>query len=288
MYLLLKTKFNKKMVTAKSEFIQSREFFFNNIVNKFPHQKLSNLIVSHKIEESIFKKFSYEVNNYFNLSKKFNLLNMTPNGKLVPKRELESEYNNILIHFREIFESMNLSNEISHFIIPAIRYKESNIDILNSNRSSRSELPHSDSWAGWGENTLLVNIPISGDIKNNKVVYYDLPNDIGQDLIEKRSFDEGGKYVERCKKLNLPYEFGNIYICDISVIHETSRFLNSKARLSIDIPIQFKYHKNIQHNVSKPDLITADEMKLLGQNFKLSFPSKMGQIDESEFQIVPI
>jgi len=276
------------MVTMKSKFIQSRELFFNNIVNKFSHQKLSNLIVSHKIEESIFNKFSYEVNNFFNLSKKFDLKNMTPNGKLVPKKEIENEFNNILIHFHEIFESMNLSDEISHFIIPAIRYKESNINTLNSNRSSRSELPHSDAWFGWGENTLIVNIPIFGDIKNNKVVYYDLPIDMGQDILEKRSFDEGGKYVEQCNKLNLPYEFGNIYICDISVIHETSRLLNSKARLSIDIPIQFKYHKNIQHNVSKPDLITADEMKLLGQNFKLSFPSKMGQIDESEFQIVPM
>ena len=56
---------------------------------------------------------------------------MTPNGKLVPKKEIESEFNNILIYYRELLDSMNLSSEISHYVIPVVRYKEPNINILN-------------------------------------------------------------------------------------------------------------------------------------------------------------
>ena len=276
------------MAAIKSDFIKSREKFFNKIIDKFPHEKLSNLIVSHKIDETIFKKLSNEVDNFFYKSKKFNFHNMTPNGKLNPKKEIESEFNNILIYYREILHSMSLTSEISRYIIPAVRYKESSINILNKDRSSRSELPHSDSWVGWGENTLLISIPISGDTEKNKVVYYDLPNNAGIDFIQKRSFDEGYEYISQCNKLSIPYEVGNIYICDISVIHGTLRMPNSKGRLSIDIPLEFKYHKTIQNNFLSSDFISAQEMQLLGKNFKLSFPSQMGQIDGSEFHKIPI
>jgi len=74
------------MSASKSDFIKSREKFFNRIVDKFPHEKLSNLIVSHKIDRTIFKKLSNEVNQFFYKSKKFNFHNMTPNGKLNPKK----------------------------------------------------------------------------------------------------------------------------------------------------------------------------------------------------------
>jgi len=275
-------------VNQKSVFIKGREDFFNKIVDKFPHEKLSDLIVSHKIDETIFEKLSNEVIKYYNLSKKFNFQNMTPNGKLVPKKEIESEFNNILIYYRELLDSMNLSSEISHYVIPVVRYKEPNINILNIERSSRSELPHCDAWAGWGENTLLINIPISGDTKNNKVIFYDLPNNAGSDLIQKRNFDEGHEYASQCSKLSVPYEVGNIYICDISVLHSTSRQANAKGRISIDIPIIFKYHKTIQNNFLTSDLISAEEIQFLGKNYKLSWLSKMGQIDSNEFHKLPI
>ena len=275
-------------MNQKSVFIKSREDFFNKIVDKFPHEKLSDLIVSHKIDETIFEKLSNEVIKYYNLSKKFNFQNMTPNGKLVPKKEIESEFNNILIYYRELLDSMNLSSEISHYVIPVVRYKEPNINSLNIGRSSRSELPHCDAWAGWGENTLLINIPISGDTKNNKVIFYDLPNNAGSNFIQKRNFDEGHEYSSQCSKLSVPYEVGNIYICDISVLHSTSRQANAKGRISIDIPIIFKYHKTIQNNFLTSDLISAEEIQFLGKNFKLSWLSKMGQIDSNEFHKLPI
>jgi hypothetical protein len=271
------------MTIIKSNFIKSREDFFNKIVNKFPHDKLSNLIVSHKIDEVIFEKFSSEVKNYYNLSKKFNFQNMTPNGRLVPKKETDLVYNNILIYYREILHSMGLSNEISHYIIPVIRYKGHSFNTFVQNSPTRTELAHSDFWGGWGENTLLINIPISGDTENNKVVYYDLPNDAGSDFMERMSSYEGQKYVSRCKKLQLHYDVGNMYICDISVIHGTSREVNSKGRLSLDIPVAFKYHKTLQNNFLTSGAISAQEIQFLGKNFKLSWPSKMGQINGYEF-----
>jgi hypothetical protein len=271
----------------KSLFIKSREDFFNKVVDNFSHKKLSNLIVSHEIDEKIFKKFSNEVIKYYTISKKFNFANMTPNGKLVPKKEIELEFNNILILYRDLLDSMNLTSQISRYVIPAIRYKEPSINTLNADRSSRSELPHSDSWAGWGENCLLINIPIYGDTKKNKVIYYKMPDDARSDFMEKRNFDEGYEYSRQCSELKLPYEIGNIYLSDISVIHKTSRVANAEGRLSIDIPILFKYDKNIKNiflNSDEFNFISVEEMQSLGKSLKLSLSSRMGSIDDFAFE----
>ncbi len=270
-------------MNKKSVFIRSREDFFNQIVNNFSHKKLSNLIVSHKVDEKIFKKLSNEVIKYYSISKKFNFSNMTPNGKLVPKKEIELQLNNILILYRDLLDSMNLTSQIVSYVIPAIRYKEPSINTLNADRSSRSELPHCDAWAGWGENSLLINIPIYGDTKKNKVIYYKMPDDAGSDFIEKRNFTEGYEYSKQCSELKLPYEIGNIYLCDISVIHKTSRVANAEGRLSIDIPILFGNDKNNFSNVDEFTFLSVEEMQSLGKSLKLSFPSRMGNIDDFHF-----
>ena len=75
---------------------------------------------------------------------------------------------------------------------------------------------------------------------------------------------------------------------DISIIHATSIQANAEGRLSVDIPIIFKYHKTIQNNFLTSDLISPEEMQLLGKSLKLSVPSKMGQIDDYEFHKIPI
>ena len=67
---------------------------------------------------------------------------------------------------------MNFETKINKWVFPVFRYKDTKMDEKFKNKPTRSELPHSDSWAGWDENSILIQIPIKGDSENNRVVYY--------------------------------------------------------------------------------------------------------------------
>ena len=92
---------------------------------------------------------------------------MTPNGKLVPKKQTEKEYNEFVLNYYKTIASLNFNKKIRKIILPVLRFKEKKINVLNQKRSSRSELPHTDAWAGWGSNSILIMIPLNGDLKKN-------------------------------------------------------------------------------------------------------------------------
>ncbi len=256
-----------------------REKQFSEITDNFTHIKFSNLIACHKIDRKLFNKLKKESEKFLNISKKYNLSNMTPNGKLMPKRENEKIFNNIVTIYRDIIMSLNFAHLIKKWVVPAIRYKESNTNKLNLKRSSRTELPHSDSWAGWGDSCILVQIPILGDIKNNRVDYYEIPSDLKKDWMKEIKFDKAKKFVSKCKKLKHHYKSGYIYICDISVVHSTKRLRDSKPRMSIDIPLILKSTNNINKKF-KSDIISNNKINLLNKKYKINCPVKMGKISE--------
>ena len=126
---------------------------------------------------------------------------MTPNGRLMPKKENEEIFNEIVGIYREIVLSLNIDKYIKSWVIPSIRYKQKNINELNKKRSSRSELGHSDTWAGWGENAILFQIPILGDTVNNRVNFYSMPDIFNNNWMKKMDFDEGQKFFKKCSKI---------------------------------------------------------------------------------------
>lgn len=270
------------------QFIKSREKFFNSITKKFKHEKVSNLVVCHKIKKDVFKYLQKSANKFFSKSKKYNLNNMTPNGKLVPKKETEKEYNYFVKNYYQLIKSINLHKDVKMYIFPVLRLKQKNINKLNKTRPSRSELPHSDAWAGWGSNTVLIIIPISGDTKNNKVVFYDLPRDLKKNWMNKKPFDKAQNLTKRCNIIKHHYKKGYVYIADISVLHSTKRLNNSKDRLSIDIPLMIKGNYKL-NKFQKSDAISPKKISKLDKKngFYLSCPLKMGQIDGKSRKLLP-
>ena len=271
----------------KSKFLINRENNFLKICSNFKHEKISNLIVAHKIKKSLFSELTKNVKKYLRKNKKYNFLNRTPNGKLLPKKENQIEFNNVVKSYRNLIMSLGFSKNINKWVIPSIRYKESKMNPKNLNRSSNSELIHSDVWAGWDSNSILVQIPIIGDTKNNRIKYFDIPENANKKWITKKSFSTAQKeYASKCKPLLHHYKKGYIYVSDIIVTHKTERLKNSKPRVSIDIPILLG-KKKINNKFGTTDLISTHKMKFLGEKYFLECILKMGEIDGISEKKIP-
>ena len=264
--------------SLKLSFKEKRELRFKKICSNFDKVMLSPLICYQKINPKLFNSLLKAVTDYFNESKKYGLQNKTPNGLLVPKQEIEDQFNSVVIAYRNILLSLNFSKIISLWSLPVVRYKDALISPENKERPMRSELPHSDTWVGWDKNSILINIPILGDTDGNRVNYFNHPNDMDETWIQKQhSFEEGAKkFANKCTLIKPHYKKGYIYIADISVIHQTHRDAGCKDRVSVEIPMYIDYPK--KEDFGLKDALSYNEIKSIGIDKKLKFPLKMGQI----------
>ena len=71
---------------------------------------------------------------FLEISKSYNFLNMTPNGRLMPKKENEDVFNKFIGIYRDIICSLNIQEHIKKWVIPSIRYKIDSSILINKNR----------------------------------------------------------------------------------------------------------------------------------------------------------
>ena len=115
------------MENTKNDYKERRIRNFQNICKNFAHQNISELIVSHKIKNNLYTKLLKASKKFLEISKSYNYSNMTPNGRLMPKKENEEIFNEIVCIYREIVLSLNIDKYIKSWVIPSIRYKQKNI-----------------------------------------------------------------------------------------------------------------------------------------------------------------
>ena len=266
-------------MSAQKSLIQQRVERFDKIISNFENVKITDLICEHKIKESLFLRLQEACEKYFLSSKANDFINMTPNGYLVPKKEIEDIYTDVVARFRDVISSLNISRLISRWVLPVVRYKPGGGNINNENRPSRSELPHADSWVGWDKSCVLILIPILGDIKSNTISFFEMPSEIPEDWFNPCSFqDAQEKFVSQCKKIDFSINLGCIYLADISVVHQTDRKPGAKERVSIDIPL-FINSKNLGNDYfGKLNTLSPNEIESIGELNKISCEQNMGEI----------
>jgi hypothetical protein len=260
---------------------------FNLLISNFDFEIINQLICRSKIESKLFNLLQYHSKNYVLESKKKSLTNLTPNGFLVPKKELNYTFNQICNIFKEIIFNLNIEKKLSRFSLPTIRLKK---NIINF-KETRSEIAHADVWVGWPESSFLVILPIDGDLKNNTITFFDNPSYMPQEWLEKTNFIEAQKWVKGIKKIDHILEFGYIYILDISVVHQTIINKNAKERVSIDIP--FILNDNLNKNFfGNNSTISIEDSRMLGINKIIDINEKFDQISNDErfftYQILTI
>lgn len=258
------------------DFYNSRVDFLKEKLQFCNLEVISDLIYRIKINTEGLEILRQSVINFYKSSINYELVNMTPNGMLVPKIENEIEYESVLVSFYNVLKKHILLSNYNKIVYPVVRYKTGKD---NNTRDTKSEYAHCDAWAGWSSNSTLLYLPLSGDLKNNNIRMFDIPKNINQSWLLPKNFKVAQhEEVQHCNMLEHLPEYGYLYIMDISVVHQTIRLKNSNDRLSIDIPIFLKFKDN---NVGYGSESTLDEsiFKEIGRTVKFKAEYKMGEFD---------
>ena len=152
-----------------------------------------------------FKKILSE-NKIINLYEKnqFNFKFITPNGAIVPKTETQNEFNKVTKNFIKIIKSLGIVESINMLHVPLnLRIKYKKIPKSYFSREKATEKPHSDSWAGENSDCVNLHIPLFGDIKNNRMIFY-TPRTFDEKWLRPlNDFNEGEKILKKYKKTNI-------------------------------------------------------------------------------------
>jgi len=257
--------------------LRAREDRFAEISSNFPCELLTPLIACHTIRKDLFEAFENAVSEYNEKSKFFDYVNRTPNGILVPKKEIKKEYNDAVVAFFNILRSLNIKKYIRRWNIPTIRYKTPTLDSENLKRPYISENPHSDSWIGWDSDSLLIIMPLLGDIERNWVQFYRHPESFDMSWVRRlESFRDGIELARQSFPLPKHYEKGCIYVADMSVIHETKREDGATWRIGIETVLSLV--EPTPDTLGQDSQLSWEEMISIGSSKNIEPLSVMGEI----------
>jgi hypothetical protein len=162
--------------------------------------------------------------------------NITPNGMIVPKREMILEFNALARALADIFESLGIGNLIVSWHYPLnLRIKYGEADDANLGRSYATESLHTDTWAGDPAHSILVHLPIFGDLERNHLIFYDAPPSLEESWLRPLpDYAHGEAYARQCRPLDFFPRKGQLTLADIALIHASNRLPGAGIRVSID------------------------------------------------------
>ena len=200
------------------------------------------------------------------------LVNVTPNGAVVPKKEYQLEFNLVLRAWSKLVREMisgkpELLNKIR--MTPNVRIKFGVELEENYGRPLNTSIPHSDAWIDgpWG---VICFTPLLGDVENNNLYHYKPKNTDNFDdswLALSPAFQDMQWVLEHYEQSDeiTPIK-GKVHLVDYALIHETHRKPNCGTRISIDTTIYIGDYD--VHEDRKSEYV--DEMKIFGEDLFIS------------------
>ena len=215
-----------------------------------------------------------------------NILNITPNGMVVPKRENMFEYNIVVRNFIRIMDSLNIGERVTSWHIPLnIRVKFGQVNEFNLTRHHPTEHIHSDSWAGESSESVTVHIPVFGDFDNNYMQFYQAPDDFKEEWLQPLdSYQAGHEIAQNYKKIDFKAKKGDVVLADFATLHSSSRLDNSKTRISIDTTFHLKRDRSEEtiHPWRAHERASHEVMQKLTEDYLFYFADSMDQQVDSE------
>lgn len=210
------------------------------------------------------------------------LPNITPNGLILPKHENYLAYHEVHKAVAEaISEFYGFMDKIH---IPVnIRLVKGNSEGVN--RPKASSKLHTDIWAGEFSNSIMIFMPLFGDIKNINVEFFEPPLEIFPDYIRYLSdYDDGAHFKEKSTFYDCELENDNIYFIDSFLLHRTVRKRTGGWRLSIDF--RFLPWRSVETDVPiktsrYENYIPVQQWREIGTDKILYSTNKMGEYNES-------
>jgi hypothetical protein len=204
--------------------------------------------------------------------------NITPNGMIVPKRHTILEFNGLARAFADIVASLGLGELVAAWHVPLnLRVKFGLPSAENTGRSHETEVAHTDSWAGTYSDSVLVHLPVFGDLGRNYLAFYDPPADFDEGwLAPLPRFADGGALATRYRRLELVARSGELVLADFATLHQSVRQPGAGPRISIDT--QFRLRRAPIPGAAEPHPARAAEYMShevvtgLGERYLLFFP----------------
>jgi len=304
--------------------LEYRKKLMDEMCKSFDHKRIHDFILTFKIDKKVFYDFQLAIklyilrsfpvacnvkmekivsdDDYFIKTIEDNydkLLNVTPNGIVVPKNENYIEYNGIVKRWYSIFNNINLDQFINTWHVPLnVRIKLGRTNEKfeqkyneNNKRHHPTETIHSDAWAGESSESISTMLPLFGDIENNNVKYF-IPKKSSWNKFSNNwlnyfsTYDEGLKqciehYEEYADKI---YELGVMVLADFSTLHQTHRPENAGTRISIDTTFHRKREKSMEilHNFRQEERMSPQIMNQIGYSKIMYFPMHMNEKVDSK------
>ena len=167
------------------------------------------------------------------------LPNRTPNGVLMPKRDVMLEYNRIHSHVVKAFGGMQSGDLIGGMQLPPnVRVVGGNPDPKADVRPYASNKCHTDIWAGEPPEAILFVLPTIGDLNNTNVDYWEPDITNIEDFVQTLDdYSEGLQYSGNPKKYDARLHADHMYLIDAFTLHQTVRH-GGGIRISIDLRIR--------------------------------------------------
>jgi hypothetical protein len=248
---------------------------YKNLLNLLFEIKISNydlkrlrLVIKELILTSLniyYKKKFDSVNKYLDFYRKYisGLPNITPNGNIMPRRELLIFYKKLHTILERILKK-SLTNSYNYLTRPYILYKDPNSPFKKKDRATNKW--HTDLWAGHNLSSIAF-ILIDGDYKNN-CLSVSFPKNIKSTYFNKIKKYDYGKNLYSSRIFLKKCNNSKLYIMDNLLLHKTHLNKYSRPRVGIQFGINFNWKviKNSKYEIfKKSKLNSASYLKTLGK-----------------------
>ena len=222
----------------------------------------------------------------YNSQRVINLPNRTPNGLILPKRQNLLAYNYLHGVIVDLIEYIGLHKHIDKIHNPInIRYVESKPNEVVDSRPFSSTKWHTDCWNGEPANTVMVFVPVCGDLIKNGISFCEPnPNEFMEIAKVLKDYFEGSHLLEQSKHYDIFLDNEFLYLTDPYLLHKTVK-KGGSGRLSIDFRFTTSYQCFTDVEVSSKryeNYIPYSEWAKIGKSKLLCSNLNIDEFNEGE------
>jgi len=204
------------------------------------------------------------------------LPNKTPNGILLPKRDVYASYNVVHKIVSEILAEHGLPRFFKQMMPINVRIVDGSDRDIDMRPTSPTR-PHVEMWVGFPSNALVCLFPIFGNTRNVDVKFYEpreFPPDYQRAL---ETYEHGLPLLEGATQYDAHFDPGAMYLMDSFLIHHTHK-TGPGLRLSVDFmcvyenPIASDANTTMTRTV---DMLSPDEWVEIGRKRLWYAPMKL-------------
>lgn len=225
-----------------------------------PHALARELLLEHRIEPLAFEALESNLRAYIcacletggkllsaeEIAQRLahpgtDLPNKTPNGLLMPKAEVTLEFTMMHKCLARIMAALGIEALTDSWSLPVnVRVVLGEASAQTLGRPYAASKIHSDVWAGEPADTVVINIPVLGDIERTSLEWFEPPARLGEGhLTVLQDFAQGESVARQSTRIDVKPKLGHIYFSDCALLHRTVR-AHGGTRVSIDMRIRLK------------------------------------------------